>query len=477
MNEPRQHHNITLIVLAASACCYALSQTMIAPALPEIQHELGASTTGISWALTAFLLSASIATPILGRLGDMFGKDRILLLTLALFAVGSLIGALSHSLGMLLVARVVQGTSSGVFPLAYGITRDEFPPEKAASGIGLISGMFGIGGGLGLVLSGFIVDNLSYEWIFWIALIVAGLTLLASWRWVPASPIRSPARIDWLGAAVLAAGLAALLIAISEVETWGWTDDRTLGLFAGSLVILAIWTVYENRRSDPLVDIPLLRERGVPSTNLTTALVGFGMFAAFILIPQFVQTPEGTGTGFSASVTQAGLYMLPQTTAMLLAGPVAGALATRRGAKLPMTLGALLMAASFIYLAFMHDHPWQMIAGSAVMGLGVGAAFASMANLIVELVPQSQTGEATGMNTIMRTVGGALGAQIAASILANHLASSGLSTTDTGFTVAFAVTGFVCLAGAFVSLAIPSERPSPEALAADREIGVAAGAP
>jgi MFS family permease len=316
--------------------------------------------------------------------------------------------------------------------------------------------MFGIGAGVGLVVSGFIVENLSYQWIFWIALIVAGLTLLASWRWVPASPIRNPARIDWLGAGLLAAGLAALLIAISELETWGWTSGRTLGLLAGSLILLAIWAVYENGRGDPLVDMRLLRERGVPTTNLSSALMGFGMFAAFIIIPQFVQTPEQTGTGFSASVIQAGLFMLPMTTMMLLAGPAAGVVASRRGAKLPMALGGLLMFAGFIWLAFLHGQPWEVIAGTAIMGWGLGAAFASMANLIVELVPQSQTGEATGMNTIMRTVGGALGTQIAASILAHNLSSNELTTTDHGFTVAFALTGFVVLSGAFVSVAIPS---------------------
>jgi EmrB/QacA subfamily drug resistance transporter len=452
---PRQSYNVTLAVLATSALCYALSQTMLAPALPRIQEELGTSTTDISWVLTAFLLSASISTPILGRLGDMFGKKRMLMLTLILFTLGSLIGALSHSIEVLLLARFVQGFSSGVFPLAYGIVRDEFPAEKAASGIGLVSGTFGIGGGIGLACSGAIVDNLSYEWIFWISGAVALLTLAATRLWVPESPSRNPGRIDWMGAGLLAGGLATLLIAITEVDSWGWTGTGTLALFAASMAILAAWAAYESRIEEPLVDMKLFRERGVPTTNLSSALLGFGMFSSFILIPQFVQTPSATGTGFGASVTGAGLFMLPSTLLMLVAGPAAGSLATRWGAKLPLVIGALFMVAGFAAMGAFHGGEWEMLAGSLVMGWGLGMAFASMANMIVELVPRAQTGEATGMNTIMRTIGGALGAQISASILVQHLASGGPTSTDAGYTLAFAVSGLAALLGALVALRIP----------------------
>ena len=168
----RQHSNVTLAVLFTGALAYALSQTMIAPALPAIQNDLDASTTLVTFALTAFLLTASIATPIIGRLGDMFGKERLLVITLIIFALGSLVCALSHSIGLLIAGRAIQGIGGAVFPLSFGIIRDEFPREKVATGIGLISATFGIGGGAGLVLSGLIVDHLAYEWIFWLGLIV-----------------------------------------------------------------------------------------------------------------------------------------------------------------------------------------------------------------------------------------------------------------------------------------------------------------
>ena len=202
VTAPRQHHNVTLAVLAVAALAYALLQTMVAPALPEIQHELGASPSTVTWVLTVYLLSASVTTPILGRLGDMFGKEHMLLAVLGLFALGSLIAALSSSLGLLVAGRAVQGAGGAVFPLAFGIIRDEFPRDRVATGIGLISATFGIGGGAGLVLSGLIVDHLSYRWIFWFGLVVVVIAMVATRLFVPESPVKSPARIDFAGAAL-----------------------------------------------------------------------------------------------------------------------------------------------------------------------------------------------------------------------------------------------------------------------------------
>ena len=227
----RQHYNLTLGVLVVSALAFALTQTMVAPALPAIQKDLGASTTEVTWVLTVFLLTASIATPIVGRLGDMFGKERVLLAVLVVFGIGSLVGALSHSIEMLIAARAIQGVAGAIFPLAFGIIRDEFPRERVATAIGLISATFGIGGGAGLVLSGVIVDNLSYEWIFWLGLIVIAIAAVATHFFVPESPVKTPARIDWIGAALLSGALGSLLLGVSEGNNWGWSsrgDPRAL---------------------------------------------------------------------------------------------------------------------------------------------------------------------------------------------------------------------------------------------------------
>jgi EmrB/QacA subfamily drug resistance transporter len=452
----RQPYNLTLLVLAVSALTYALAQTMVAPALPEIQHDLHTSTTTVTYVLTVYLLTASVATPIVGRLGDMFGKERMLLVTLGFFGLGTLVAALSHSIGMLVAGRAIQGVGGAVFPLAFGIIRDEFPPEKVATAIGLISATFGIGGGAGLVLSGVIVDNLSYEWIFWLALVVVAIALVATHLFVPESPIKSPAKIDWVGATLLSAGLVCLLVGLSEANRWGWGSARLIGLFLAAAVILVAWVRFELHVLQPLVDMRMMRRRPVFTTNMTAMLIGFSMFGSFIIIPQLVQLPKSTGFGFGASVTEAGLFLLPSTAAMLFAGPIAGVLGSRLGSKVPLVAGTLFAAASFAFLAVEHEQRWAIYLASLLMGLGIGFAFASMANLIVEAVDQRETGVATGMNTIMRTIGGSLGGQISATILAAHTVDGNPSSA--GFTIAFAVSTGVVLLAFCSALAIPGHR-------------------
>ena len=453
----RQHYGLTLGVLVISALAYALSQTLVAPALPAIQQELNTSTTTVTYVLTAYLLSASVATPIVGRLGDMFGKERMLVVTLIAFGTGSLVAALSHSIGMLIAGRVIQGVGGAVFPLAFGIIRDEFPPERVATGIGLISATFGIGGGLGLVLSGVIVDNLSYEWLFWLGVGVTAVAVVATHLFVPESPIKSPAKIDWIGAGLLSGALVSLLVGVSEGNNWGWGSAPVLGLFAAAVVLAVTWVRFELHVPQPLVDINMMRKRAVLTTNLSGLLVGFGMFGSFILIPQFVQTPESAGYGFGASVTQAGLFLLPSALIMLFAGPLAGWLGSRFGSKLPMLLGTAIASASYLFLALAHDERWMIYVGTTLLGLGIGFSFAAMANLIVEAVEQRQTGVATGMNTIMRTIGGSLGGQIAATIVAGHIALSGLPL-ESGFTEAFLMSAVGVAVAFLIALAIPNGR-------------------
>jgi EmrB/QacA subfamily drug resistance transporter len=450
----RQHYNITLAVLVTGALAYALSQTMIAPALPRIQAELGTTTTLVTFALTGYLLTASIATPIVGRFGDMFGKERLLVITLSVFGAGSLVCALSHSIALLIAGRAIQGIGGAIFPLSFGIIRDEFPREKVATAIGLISATFGIGGGAGLVISGLIVDNAAYEWIFWLALIVVIPATIATHRFIPESPVKSPARIDWGGAALLSGGLVSLLVAVSEGNAWGWSSAPFIGLIVAATVLIAAWVGFEARHPEPLVDMRMMRNRPVLTTNLTALLIGFGMFGSYILVPQFVQVPAASGFGFGASVTTAGLFMLPSALVMLVAGPLSGLLGSRYGSKLPLVIGTTLACASFLMLAVWHSSHLAIYLATALMGLGIGFSFAAMANLIVEAVDQRQTGVATGMNTIMRTIGGSIGGQVAASIIDGHIVAGGFPA-ESGYTIAFAISAVGVAAAVVAALAIP----------------------
>lgn len=432
----RQHYRVTLAILVFSSMAYGLQQTLVAPALPAIQDDLGVSTTEVTYVLTAFLLSASVFTPIIGRLGDMFGKKRMLLVTLVLFAVGSLVSALSDSIELLIAGRIIQGASGAIFPLAFGIVRDEFPREKVAGGIGLVSAMIGIGGATGVVFSGVIVDNLGYAWVFWLGLAFTSLTVVLTALFIPESPIKVPARIDWGGAALLSGGMVALLIGVSEGNSWGWLDNRVIGLFTAAALLLVFWIAYEQRHPQPMVDMKMMSHRPVFTTNLAAVLIGFGMYSSFILFPKFVSTPSDAGYGFGSSVTQAGLFLLPNALAMLIAGPTTGRLSARFGFRSTLLLGTGLTLASFAFLGFWHSEQWMVYAASFVSGLGIGYAFSAMPNLIIEAVEPSQTGVATGMNAIMRTVGGAIGGQVAAAVLTGYLTASGYPR-EAGYTLTF----------------------------------------
>ena len=461
-HEARPHYGVTFATLAVAAISYALLQSLVAPALPTIEAELNASTTATTWILTAYLLSASVATPILGRLGDMFGKKRMLVVTMWGLVLGTFLAALASSIGVMIFARVIQGIGGAVFPLAFSIIRDEFPTERIAQGIAMISALVGIGGGLGIVLAGPIVDHLNYHWLFWLPLLAIVPAAIVIMLMVPESPIRSPGRIDWPGGVLLAGWLVALLIAVSEGSSWGWTSAATLGLLVAAAAIAAGWVAFESRTAEPLVDMTMLRDRPVWTTNLSTTLIGFGMFASFVLVPEFVETPRSAGYGFSASVTEAGLFLLPATVAMLLVGPLAGRMSVTVGSKVPLALGALLSAVAYVMLALLHAEGWQIAAATFVLGMGIGLAFASMANVIVESVRPEETGVATGMNVIFRNVGGSLGGQVSASVLTASVVAAGLPT-EHSFVVAFWLAAAMLLLGFAAALLVPRSRPQGEA--------------
>src|SRR5262249_45298735 len=214
--------------LAVAAIAYALLQSLVAPALPTIEADLNASTTGATWILTAYLLSACVSTPIVGRLGDMFGKKKMLVITLWVLAFGTFAAALASTITVMIAARVIQGVGGAVFPLAFSIIRDEFPRERVAHGIAMISALVGIGGGLGIVLAGPIIDRFNYHWLFWLPLVAIVAATIVTMVVIPESPIRNPGRIDWLGGGLLAGWLVALLVAISEGSDWGWGSAATL---------------------------------------------------------------------------------------------------------------------------------------------------------------------------------------------------------------------------------------------------------
>ena len=460
---------LILAVTALAGLAYAMLSSAVIPALTSIQHSLHTTETGVTWLLTGYLLSASVATSILGRLGDMYGKERLLLITLIILAAGTVISALSTSLIPMIVGRVIQGAGGGIFPLAFGIVRDEFPRDRVAGSIGILSSILGVGGGIGIVLGGLIVEHLDYHWLYWIPLIASVAAALATWRWVPESPVRVPGRVNWLAAALMSAGFICVLVAISETITWGWGSPKTLGLLALGIAGCLAWVTVEVRSDEPLIDMTMMRIRGVWTTNLVAFLLGAGMYASFLVFPQFAQLPKSTGFGFGASVVTAGLYLLPAALLMSVLGSVAGRVARRYGSKLALIVGSGVTAVAFGWLAVAHAHPYDMLISAALLGIGIGLAFAALGNLIVQAVPPHQTGVATGMNTVMRTLGGALGGQIAATFIANNVTRAGVPTV-TGFTASFALEAAFLVVAVIAGVLIPTARRQPAPVAQEPEL-------
>ncbi|WUI03036.1 MFS transporter [Spirillospora sp. NBC_00431] len=444
-----------MVALVAGVLAASLGQTIVLAVLPEFARGLDASTTEVTWVLTAFMLSSAVATPIAGRLGDLVGYRRVLVGCLCCFTVGSLVCALAGgSLGVLIGGRALQGVAGGVFPLAFGIARTAVPPARLPGVIALLSAMFGIGGAAGMVVAGPLVDVLGTSWLFWGTLVLGGAALAA----VPALPAVRPSRggrLDLGGAVLLSGALVCLLLAISQGRPWGWGSAAVVGLFAGGAVLLAAFGVLESRIGDPLVDLRLMGRRGQATTNLATFVVAMAMFGAITLVPRFVQTPAGAGYGFGSSPSEAGLLMLPMALVMLVASPAAARLGHRRGGRAPLVAGAVCAAASLAVLAAAHGHLVNFYLVGLLIGAGYGLAFAAMGILIVQDAPVRQTGVATGINTIVRTTAAAVGAQLAAVLLEARTPPDGPAPDESGYTLGFTVFAVLGVAAVAAGALVP----------------------
>ena len=291
----RTHYQLSFAVIMAGVSSYSLLQSLVNPVLSTIQHDLHTSQNTVTWVFTGYLLVAAVATPIGGRVGDMIGKKKVLIATLAALAVGSLVAALATSIGVLIAARAIQGLGGAVLPLSFGIIRDEFPREKVTTAIGIAAALLAVGGGAGIVLAGPIVNLLNYHFLFWIPLIMVVLAGVGAFAILPESRVRTPGHISWAPVVLLSGWLVALLLAVSEGESWGWLSGRTLGLAGVAVVLAAAWMVAELRSAHPLIDMRMMRIPAVWTTNLVGLLFGAGMFGSFAFLPQFIQTPRSAG--------------------------------------------------------------------------------------------------------------------------------------------------------------------------------------
>lgn len=410
--------------LVVSSFAYATAQNTIVPVIPQVQEATGSSASQVAWMITGFFVSSAGLAVLTGRLGDLFGRKRVLCAILAIFGGGAAIAALGNSLAPIIAGRVVMGVGGGVFPLAYAILSAHLPRDRAAFGMGLISSMFGVGGALGLPLGGLVAGHFGHKGLFWATAAVALLALATVAGAIPSDRGERTGTVDWLGAILLTLALGGPLTAVSRAEEWGWAAPWTLGLLALGAVASAVFLVVERKVSHPLVDLDVMRRRNVWAANLVTLLATTGHGVMFFLVPQIVQLPKSSGVGLGVDVDHSGLFLLPGAVLLIFAGPLTGRLVARFGTRLPLALGVALGCAGLVILAAGSSQPVALLTGGAVLGLAGGVTYATLPMLIADSVPLTDLGSANGVNTIVRHVSMAVSAQLAAALVVSSIPAS-----------------------------------------------------
>ncbi|ODT98753.1 MAG: MFS transporter, partial [Pseudonocardia sp. SCN 72-86] len=414
-------------------------------------------------------LAAAVATPTVGRLGDMFGKRRMLLISLVVLVAGSVVTALADSLLPAIIGRTLQGLSAAVIPLGISIMRDELPSERLGSAVAMMSASLGIGGALGLPLAALIAEQASWHVLFWVSaglgVIALGLVLVL----VPESPLRAGGRFDLVGALGLSVALMALLLAISKGGDWGWASGATLGLLAGAVVVFVAWAFWELRRPSPLVDLRTFARKQVLLTNVASAVFGFAMFAMSLVLPQLMQLPTATGFGLGLSMLDVGLIMAPSGLVMIATAPLSAKLSRTYGPRTTLMVAALIVAVGYVLTILLMSHVWHFIIVSIVIGAGIGIGYGAMPALIMGAVDVSETASANSVNTLMRSIGTSVASAVAGVILAHMTMALGpvALPTQNAFRVVLGIGGAAAVVAFAVAMFLPRQAAAKRAALAE----------
>ncbi len=461
----RRSSRLITAILCLSGTVVALQQTMVIPLLPDFPKILGVSGDDASWLVTVTLLTSAVATPIVSRLADMFGKRRMMLISMTMIVVGSLVAAIGGNFVALLIGRGLQGFAISMIPVGISIMRDELPKEKVASATALMSATLGIGSALGLPLSGLIFEHLGWPAIFWLSAIVGVLLIIAVAAVVPESSVRTRGKFDFLGAVMLSTALTAILLAISKGARWGWTSELTLLMFVIGIVTLALWFPYELRVTQPMVDLRTSAKRPVLLTNVASILVGFSMYANNLSTTQQLQMPKISGYGFELGVMAAGLCMIPAGLAMVFFAPVSANITKRFGAKITLIVGGTVLALAYIARVFLTGSIALIIISAAVVSIGTAIAYSAMPMLIMRSVPITETASANGLNSLLRSVGTSTSSAVVAAMLTSMVIPSGpgegLPSID-AFKNIFWLAALAAVAAAAAAAFIPRRGAKPE---------------
>ncbi|KOG61369.1 hypothetical protein ADK77_32310 [Streptomyces antibioticus] len=409
-----------VVTLCFAAFLLSALQTLVVPVVGDIGRSLGTSAEATSWVVTSNLLAAAVGTPVLGRLGDVRGRRPVLLGVLAAVLAGSLIAAATHSLALLLVGRVLQGASYGVFPIAVALVRDEIPAGRGTRAMAGISGMLSVGGGVALAATGLLTRHGGdYRRVFWLAAGLTAVALVLAWLTVPARRPQADGRVDWRGAAVLAVTLVLLLTPLSQGNRWGWRSAGAVGGLTGAALMFGVFLLLERATPHALVAPGMFKRPPIVVANIAGLVLGLSNFTGLLGVTALVQTPRAlAGYGFGATVLSTSLvYLLPGALSGLVTAPLGGELLRRLGARATLALSMLLSAVAFTALAFFHEASWQVVLATAGTFIAVLLGYAALPALLGEHVSPADTGIANSVNSVARTVGSALASAVLVALL------------------------------------------------------------
>ncbi|ALV44248.1 MFS transporter permease [Arthrobacter alpinus] len=447
-----------IAVLAITGACASFMFTLVVPIQAQLPELLNSSRQATAWVVTITLLTSAVATPISGRLGDLFGKRKVIVLLLIALIVGNVLAAASTGLTMLLVGRALQGLMTGVIPLGIAVLRDQLPAKRIGGAVALISGSFGFGSALGLPISAFIAETMNWNALFWTAAILGLALLVLVARIVPKDTVFATGGFDYVGAVGLSIGLSGIIVAIAQGNAWGWTSPGTLAFGCGGIAVLLAWGAFELRLKDPVVDLRVAARPTVLMTNLASIALGFAFFSSAVLFPQILQLPVNTEVGLGMSLMAIGFILAPAGLVQIAMAPVAARLNRTVGGRATLVTSAVVISFAYVLALLGATELWQILVANALVGAGIGIGYASMPMLIMGAVDSTETGAANGLNSLMRALGTGSAAAVMGAILA--ASSAGTSApTAAGFQLGFVIALGATVAAGVLALFIPKPRP------------------
>jgi len=449
--------------LAFAGLSSAFMFTLVVPLQAELPALLDAPREDTTWVVTITLLVAAVATPISGRLGDMYGKRRIILALLIALIVGSLVAALSHSIVGLIIGRGLQGLTTGVIPLGIAIMRDVLNPARLGTAVAFMSATMGVGGAIGMPAAAYVAENFDWHMLFWLALALGVLGLIGIWFLVPGDTLLSPGRLDIPGVIGLAVGLTGLLLFVSRGADWGWASPAALGSAIGGVIALGLWAWYQLKTTDPLVDLRVASRPAVLLTNLAAIGMGFALFGSNVSFPQMLELPASTGHGFGLTMMQAALVIMPSGLIMMFLSPLSGQLEKIFGPRPLFSIGTASIVVAYVFVLIFSTEVWHIVVVNCIIGVGIAFSFAAMPMIIMQAVPANETGVSNGLNALFRSVG----TSSASAVMGGVLAAMSVDVdgqalpTASAFQVCFWIAIVAAVAATILTFFIP--RSTPEA--------------